>query len=128
MGLSNRREELRVPLQIFLNEYVDDDPYRCMTYNLSTNGIYVNRLVQPVSRRPVVGLEFEIPGTSEVVWARGEARFDSMDDYFHGTGILFTGIARKHKSLIRDYVHHQRSRQLERLLANVRRNRRYLMN
>ena len=124
MGFANRRQDdFRVPLQMFLNEYVNDDPFRCMTFNLSPNGLYVNRLQQPISRTPVVGLEFELPGTAEVVWARGEVRFDAMDDYFHGTGIQFTGMARKHKSLVRDFVVEHRSKRLRQLLANIRRNR-----
>ncbi len=131
MGFANRRhDDYRVPLQMFLNEYVNDDPYRCMSFNLSPNGIYLNRLKQPVERMlhplpetPVVGLEFELPGTSEVVWARGEVRFDAMDDYFHGTGVLFTGIARKHKNLVRDFVVEHRTKRLRQLLASIRRNR-----
>lgn len=131
MGFANRRhDDYRVPLQMFLNEYVNDDPYHCMSFNLSPNGIYLNhlrqpveRLLQPVPETQVVGLEFELPGTSEVVWACGEVRFDAMDDYFHGTGVQFRGMARKHKNLVRDYVTESRTKRLRKLLASIRRNR-----
>jgi hypothetical protein len=124
MGNVNRRLGYRMPLQLFMNQHLKDRAHRCMAVNLSPHGIYLNRLVQQdpdVCR--VVGLEFELPETSEVVWARGEARFEQLDPYFHGTGYEITGIARKHERLIRDYVLEHRSRQLRRLLALIRRNR-----
>jgi hypothetical protein len=124
MGFVNRRNGYRIPVQMFLNEYVADNPHRCMSVNLSPEGIYLNRLIQPVHRRnPVVGLEFELPGTSEVIWARGEVRYDSLDPYFHGTGVEITGIAQSHRRLLRDYVMDCRAQQLRKLLRLVRRNR-----
>jgi hypothetical protein len=95
-----------------------------MVVNLSPSGIYLNRLLRPFHREtPVVGLEFELPGTSEVIWARGEARFDTLNNYFHGTGVEFTGMAKAHKRLIRDYVLEKREESLRKLLARIRRNR-----
>lgn len=124
MGSVNRRSGIRIPLQLFMNEYVKDTPHRCMAVNLSPTGIYLNRLLLPEPRpTEVVGLEFELPGTAEVVWARGEVRYDQRDPYFHGTGVEFTGIPRRHHRLIRDYVMEERARQLRKLLAMIRRNR-----
>jgi hypothetical protein len=124
MGLANRRAGVRVPLQMFLNEYIADDPYRCMSTNICPSGIYLNRLTRDYARPGgVVGLEFELPGTSEVIWARGEVRFDALDDYFHGTGVEFTGLAVKHQRLIEDYVTEAKLRRLRQLLDSVRRNR-----
>lgn len=124
VGTVNRRNDYRIPLQLFLNEYVGDKAHRCMAVNLSPSGVHLNRLLQPFAREtPIVGLEFELPDTSEVIWARGEIRYDTMDQYFHGTGVEFTGMARAHHRLIRDYVYEQRERTLRRLLARIRRNR-----
>jgi len=124
MGTLNRRSTYRVPLQMFLNEYVRDRAHRCMAVNLSPTGLHVNRLLTPFSRENrVVGLEFEIPETSETIWARGEIRYDAMDRYFHGTGIEFTGMARAHERIIRDYVLERREQALRKLLARIRRNR-----
>jgi len=109
---------------MFLNEYVRDRAHRCMAVNLSPTGLHVNRLLTPFSRENrVVGLEFEIPETSETIWARGEIRYDAMDRYFHGTGIEFTGMARAHERIIRDYVLERREQALRKLLARIRRNR-----
>lgn len=124
MGSANRRSSFRVPVQMFLNEYVKDKAHRCMAVNVSPSGIYLNRLLAPFRREDrVVGLEFELPETSEIIWARGEIRYDAMDPYFHGTGIEFTGMAHLHQRLIRDYVMEQRVQRLRRILARVRRNR-----
>ena len=123
MATVNRRAEPRIALQMFLNEYVKDNPYRCLATNVSPSGLYVNRLPNLVQQPRVLGLEFELPGTSEVIWARGEVRFDATDPYFRSTGIAITGIASSHQRLLRDYVVETRIRQLRRLLATIRRNR-----
>ncbi len=125
MGSENRRAGYRIPLQMFMNQHVADRSFRCMATNLSPSGLYVNSLAQLVEReRPqVIGLEFELPEVSETIWARGEVRYDKADNYFRGTGIEITGIARAHQRLIHDYVCEQRSRQLRKLLATIRRNR-----
>lgn len=124
MGTFNRRSGFRIPLQLFMNEYVKDTPHRCMAVNLSPTGIYLKGLIQPEPRQTeVVGLEFELPGTSELIWARGEVKFDQRDCYFHGTGVEFTGIPSRHHRLVREFVMEERARQLRKLLALIRRNR-----
>jgi c-di-GMP-binding flagellar brake protein YcgR len=127
MGTLNRRNNYRISLQMFLNEYIADEPYRCMSLNLSPWGLYLNRLNQPEQdehKKPsVIGLEFELPGTSETIWAKGEVRYDVRDDYFHGTGVEITGIAQAHQRLISEYVLEQRANKLRKVLANIRRNR-----
>ncbi|MCK5800071.1 MAG: PilZ domain-containing protein [Deltaproteobacteria bacterium] len=134
MNLQEKRRNARMPLQIFLNEYVDDQPQRCMSINLSPNGLFLNRLALPQntasaaprypSPNKLIGLEFELPETSEVIWAAGQIRFDAQDRYFHGTGVLFAKMADLHRRLVRDYVLDHRERRLRTLLARVRRRRR----
>lgn len=125
MASLNRRQEYRVPMQIFLNQYIADNPYRCMSLNLSSKGFFLNRLITPpLAKRPrIVGLEFELPGTSELVWARGEIRYDQKDTFFHGTGVEITGIPQKHARLLHDYVLEQRHQKLKAILSTIRRNR-----
>lgn len=124
MGSANRRISSRIPLQIFLNQYVKDDPHRCVSYNLSPKGIYLGGMVRAVERpTPIMGLEFELPGTSEVIWARGEVRYDFRDAYLQGTGVEFTGMASSHERLVRDYVFDQKARKLRSLLKTIRHNR-----
>jgi hypothetical protein len=124
MNAHDRRLGFRVPMEIFLNEYVQDRAHRALTVNISDTGLYVNKVLTPLQRATrVVALEFELPGTGETIWARGEIAHDALDDYFHGQGIRFTGMARLHARLLRDYCIEKRRAQLGDLLERIRRNR-----
>ena len=124
MNANDRRLGFRVPMEIFLNEYVRDRAHRALTVNISDTGLYVNKVLQPVQRsNRVVGLEFELPGTGETIWARGEITHDALDDYFHGQGIRFTGMAQMHARILRDYCIERRRARLGELLERIRRNR-----
>ncbi len=121
MSDSDRRLGFRVPLEMFLNEYVQDRAHRALSVNISETGIYVNKVIAPLQRSTrVVGLEFELPGTGETIWARGEVRYDTLDDYFHGSGIRITGIPQLHARLLRDYVEEKRRDRLQRVLRTIR--------
>ena len=66
----------RVPSEMFLNQYISDEPYRAMAGNLSETGVLLNRVKATGAlqeNQRVIGLEFELPGTGETIWARGEA-------------------------------------------------------
>ena len=118
----DRRLGCRVPLELFMNEYVSERPHRALTTNISETGVFLNKVVSPLQRAwSVVSLEFELPGTGEVIWARGEICHDSLDSYFHGEGVRFTGMARFHAQLLRDYCIETRRSHLGRLLDRIRR-------
>jgi PilZ domain-containing protein len=122
MTSSDRRLGYRVPLQIFLNQYLHDRPHRALSVNISETGLYVNRVITPRGHKMrVVGLELELPGTGEVIWARGEVCHDTIDDYFHGQGIRFTGMPAVHARLLRDFCVERRRAQLGDLLDRIRR-------
>ena len=124
MGIANRRLGTRIPLQIFLNEYVADRAFRSMSVNLSPTGILINRLTTPmVHQSPILGLEFQLPGTSDTIWAKGEMRYNAFGEHFSGMGIAFTGIAQGHQRLIQEYCAVQRAKQLRKILAKIKRNR-----
>ena len=120
----DRRLGFRVPMEIFLNEYVQDRAHRALTVNISDTGLYVNKVLTPMQRASrVVGLEFELPGTGETIWARGEIAHDALDDYFHGQGIRFPGMAKLHARMLREYCIEKRRVQLGNLLERIRRSR-----
>jgi hypothetical protein len=104
MNAQDRRLGFRVPMEIFLNEYVQDRAHRALTVNISDTGLYVNKVLTPLQRASrVVALEFELPGTGETIWARGEIAH--------------------HARLLRDYCIEKRRAQLGELLERIRRNR-----
>ena len=101
----DRRYIPRVRVELFLNQYIRDRPFRALATNLSETGILVQKLLEPalpLSR--VVGLEFELPGTGELVWASAEPRFDTTDNDFHLSGLTFTAMAGKHERLLTEFV------------------------
>lgn len=90
---------------MFLTQYVRDVPFRAVATNLSPTGLLIQKLVEPsIPLCRVVGVEFEIPGTGEVVWARAEPRFDAIGEDFHTSGLTFTGMANKHERLLQEFV------------------------
>lgn len=120
---TERRNETRVAVDMFLNQYIRDEPHRSHAVNVSETGLYVQRLVEPVSHHSrVVALEFELPGTGEVIWAKAESRFEAIDEDFHRTGIHFLSMARKHERLLRDFVYDRDNRDRNALLYRFRRN------
>lgn len=124
---TDRRFGVRIDLEIFLNEYVRDRPFRALTQNLSETGLYLNRVHLPPGARPLpetrdVGLEFELPGTSEVIWARGRVCYESVEPYVRGAGIQFVAMPRVHARLLRDFCARQRRAELAGLLERIRSN------
>lgn len=104
-----RRFAPRVRVEMFLTQYIRDIPFRALATNLSPTGLLIQKLVErhiPLSR--VVSVEFEIPGTGEIVWARAEPRFDALTEDFHSSGLTFTGMANKHERLLHEYVLHKK--------------------
>lgn len=124
-----RRDLERVPLALFVDEYVEERPHRAMTTNVSASGLYLHRVASPRSRqfgRPSrhVQIELALPGTSDTIWARGEIRYDEIgDDLVHGTGVELVGLARGHQRLLGDYLYEHRRRRLTEILELIRRNR-----
>jgi hypothetical protein len=118
-GSADRRGGQRLRLQLFLNQYIKDRPYRALALDISESGLAIQKLTEPVVRSAqLVNLELELPGTHEVIWACAESRFDSVGDDFHISGLRFAAMARKHENLLRDYVRERRER-LARLLGRL---------
>ena len=92
-------------LDMFFNQYIHDHPVRSLAVNVSEHGLAAQRLVERVTRHArVVAVEFELPGTGEVIWAKGETLFERIDRDFHRAGIRFLAMARRHERLVREYV------------------------
>lgn len=121
---SERRSDHRVPMDLFLNEYVKERPYRALAMNLSEAGLTLQKLAEPIARwARTIALEFELPGTGEVIWAKGESRFESIGDDFHLTGVRLVAMATKHQRLVRDYVYDKRRWRMDSLLLRYRESR-----
>jgi len=108
----DRRLSPRFPLRTFMNQYVRDVPYHALALDVSETGLAIRKPTAPVPDTRVVGLELELPGTSEIIWASAEARFHSVGSKTHFSGLHFVSMATKHARLIRDYVQERRERWL----------------
>jgi hypothetical protein len=106
---SNRRFERRIPLEMHISTFMNDIPKRAYTLDISESGLYLHTLPQdPTLTFAPIALEFSLPGIQETIWAMGETRRDSLDDYFYGLGVRFTRMAGLHERMLLDYCARQR--------------------
>jgi hypothetical protein len=112
LGPDDRRLAPRFPLRTYMHQYVRDIPYKALALDVSEAGLAIRKPTERVPHTRVVGLELELPGTNEVIWASAEPRFHAVDAQTHFSGLHFVGMARKHEALIRDYVRERRDRWL----------------
>ena len=106
---TDRRYLHRLPLEMYLNTYVEDRPSRGFTSNLSESGLYLNTVaLERVAPLTQVGLEFNLPGVSETIWAAGQYCYDKPDEYLNGAGIRFMAMAGLHQRILREYLHDAR--------------------
>lgn len=107
-----------------MNQYIADRPFRAMAGNLSESGVLLNRVKATKKRlgdcQRVVGLEFELPGTGETIWARGEICSQGADNYFYTDRVRFTAMPGVHARLLRDYCIESRRTHLGTLLERIR--------
>jgi hypothetical protein len=101
----NRRRSERIPVGFYVNQIISDDPHRCFTTDLSSIGLYMERLAEPLERSSsLVQLEILLPATNDSIWAKAEVIYDRFDSLFHGTAVRFTGMARTHQRWLREWL------------------------
>ncbi len=108
------RKVPRVELDVFLNKFVEGVPYLCRTTDISEDGLYLGSLIEPDQPQltggldepgaTVVGMQFQLPGTEEVIYAEGEVIRYQERKRTGGFGVRFTSLAPKHRALISQYV------------------------
>ena len=123
---NDRRYELRLPVEICVHQYVSEVQYLGLTRDLSEKGLYVSRLSlreqEQWEGRPLQ-LEFVLPGTGEMIWAKGQVCYDDRDGALHGLGIRLTAMADRHAQALREYVGLVQKARLQNLLLQVQHNR-----
>jgi hypothetical protein len=96
-------------------EHVSERSVPAVAFDLSEEGVAVRRL-GGASRHPdeVVVLEFALPGSGEVIRARAETQFSTVERGVHRAGMRFLAMAPKHVGLVRDFLMDRRLRALAR--------------
>ncbi len=109
-NFAEKRVEYRKPLDVLMNKYVGDEPFMVRSADISTTGIYLHKLIEPdLPEGSMVSLEFQLPGTEEVIWARGAVMRESRRWGTEGTGIWFTIIPDAYKKMIEEFVFSEQS-------------------
>ncbi len=99
-----KRHNRRVPLDVYLNKFIKGVPFMVRARDISPDGIYLTQLLEPIADDERIGVQFQLPGTKEVIYAEGEIVSDIERGASHGNGIRFTLITDYHRKLIKRYV------------------------
>jgi c-di-GMP-binding flagellar brake protein YcgR len=119
--MQDRRLGFRIPFETMVTSYVHDRPVRCLAANLSDTGMSlsaISMLAPPPGM--VVGLELEVPGMPESIWASAQVCYRKDDRMASGLGVKFVAMARSHARMIRDMCIETRRKNLGSLLARIR--------
>jgi PilZ domain len=103
--MNDKRRSTRAPLDIYLNKYVGGVPYLARAADISPEGVRLARLIEPEHRGRRVGLQFQLPGSEEVIYAEGEVvREWVQGPRAEGSSIRFTLLTERHRRMIQSYV------------------------
>jgi len=104
-----------------VTSYVHDRPVRGLAGNLSDSGISMSAL-SLLAPPPglIVGLEIEIPGMNDSIWASGQICYRKDDNLASGLGVRFLAMAKTHARSLRDFCVEMRRKNLGAILARIR--------
>lgn len=104
-----------------VTSYVHDRPVRGLTTDLSDTGMSVSA-ISMLAPPPglVVGLELDVPGVDDSIWAAAQVCYRKDDRMASGLGMRFVAMARSHARLIRDFCVETRRKNFGSLLARIR--------
>jgi len=106
--MGNQRKSERAPCDIYLNKIIDEARHLARARDISPDGIWLSKVLEPAHQGREIGLEFQLPGSSEVIWAAGEVvREDDRElagGTVQGSAVRFTAMADRFRRMIEVYV------------------------
>ena len=119
--MQERRLGFRIPFETMVTSYVHDRPVRGLASNLSDSGLQMSAITM-LAPPPglVVGLEIDLPGEAESIWAAGQICYRKDDRLASGLGVRFLAMARSQAHMIRDFCIEMRRQNLGAILARIR--------
>jgi hypothetical protein len=105
--MSDKRKSRRAPLDIYLNKYMGGVPYMSRAADISQEGVSLARLLEPQHAARRVGLQFQLPGSEEIIYAEGEVVREWVEAATarrERSGVRFTLLTERHKKMIDAYV------------------------
>jgi len=104
----DRRREDRCGVDLLVNRFLNGYPYLCRVTDISRSGMRVVPLHEPTVRTRFMGLQFQLPGSNEVLTASGEVVFAASQD--GSMGVRFTSLRRESLDEIGRFVAQQGQR------------------
>ena len=99
------RKHRRAELDAYVNKIVGDAPHLARIRDISASGVYLYRLLEPVTPPDQdVGLEIMLPNSGHVIWAVGEVVRREESELAEGDALRFTRITAVDRQMIQDYV------------------------
>jgi hypothetical protein len=105
--MKEQRRSSRVAVNVYVNKYVSGTPYVARIADISPHGLLISRLLEPDVPKRRLGLQFQLPGTEEVIYAEGEVVRETGARA--ETAVRFTLLTERHRKLIHAYVERQAS-------------------
>jgi len=105
--MSDKRKARRAPLDIYLNKYLGGVPYMSRAEDISQEGLSLARLLEPRHEAKRVGLQFQLPGSEEIIYAEGEVVrewAEAATAQRERSGVRFTLLTERHRRMIDAYV------------------------
>lgn len=101
----DRRRTDRQPVGFYIQLFLDEEQHRYFATDLSSHGLYMERPLGPMQRSSdAMRLEIQLPDAPETIWATGEIIHDRIDSLFHGSGVRFTAMTKRHENLLREWL------------------------
>ena len=106
--MSDKRKAKRAPIDMYLNKYMGGVPYLTRASDISHEGLSLAQLIEPEHHARRVGLQFQLPGSEEVIYAEGEVVREWVEasprQNNERSGVRFTLLTERHRRMIDDYV------------------------
>src|SRR5262245_17344666 len=98
-----RRHDERLKVDLLINRFVNGYPYLCRVTDISRSGMRIVPMREPGEPPRFMGLQFQLPGSDQIISASGEAVSVGGGD---GTpvGVRFTRLPTSAATLIDDLV------------------------
>ena len=101
--MDERRRDARVPVNIWVEEYMGDDLYIQQAGNISVGGVFFERTIpHPIGTR--IKLRFELPGREGLIETLGEVVSAPEDPAEYGAGVRFVDLDPVEEKLLRNFV------------------------
>jgi hypothetical protein len=125
-----RRLAPRICLDGLCGVVSKDELRHAALLDLSALGLRLERVFDPATASRMVQLEIELPGTGDMVWARGEVTFahlspmggrhpDGQPRFLCRAGIRIDRVAGRERRLLRDYVIETRRARVGAVVASL---------